>query len=413
MLQIKKLFRNPLINSTIIYGITNAIYTGLPLFLLPFLVTILTPEDYGNVELFRTVSMVLIPLLGFSTVQSISRFYYDLSGPDFKRFVSTIQMFQLVMALVGVVVVVSLSPLLDPVLERITLLAICHFFFSQFNEGLLVIFRVKNQPKKYLVFRLINIILELSLMTFLFFEITTVSWETRIYPIVIGSFLVAILSFIQFRRDEFTIQFSYKDLRMALIYSSPLILHMLSGYVLNIGDRFFIKYYLSDKDLGNYAVAYQIGVSINFFYTSFNLAWTPTYFSWMKNQKNVQVKKIRILVYFAIPFLGIFTLGVWYLFKNLLFAGSQYEISDVLVVVILISNVILSLYKFESNYYFYTKETKKLSLYTFISAVVAIVFNLILIPYFGIMGAAISTLVSISTIFILLVWDKRVKNKIV
>lgn len=413
MLRIKNILQNSLVHSTMIYGVTNALYTGLPLFLLPFLVTILKPEDYGNVELFRTISMVLIPILGFSTVQSISRYFYDLASEDFKKFVSSIQIFQFITSLFGASLLLLFSSFLDPVLEKIIFLAICHFFFSQFNESLLVIFRVNNQPKKYLIFRIINIVIELGLLGFLFFTVTNINWETRTLPIVFSSIIVAFLSFFQFRSDGYKIQFSLKFLKIALIYSSPLILHMLSGYVLNIGDRFFIKYYLTDKELGNYAVAYQIGVAVNFFYTSFNLAWTPTYFSWMKNHRYSQIKKVRNMVYLAIPALGIVTLFLWFIFKSLLLKNSQFEISNILVIVILIANIILSLYKFESNFYLYNKETKKLSIYTFISAIIAIIFNIVLIPKIGIMGAGISTLISISIIFILLMWNKKTDNEVV
>ena len=103
---------------------------------------------------------------------------------------------------------------------------------------------------------------------------------------------------------------------------------MLSGYILNIGDRFFIKYFFQyEKALGNYAVAYQIGMAINFFYTSFNLAWTPTYFKWMKEKNYTQIKKVKKMVYTALPILGALLLGLWWLFSTFWLTDSSYDIS--------------------------------------------------------------------------------------
>src|SRR5690606_17235977 len=199
--------------------------------------------------------------------------------------------------------------------------------------------------------------------------------------------------------------------------SSPLILHMISGYILNIGDRFLIKYYLTETDLGNYAVAYQIGMAINFFYTSFNLAWTPTYFKWMKEKKINSISKVKKTVYMGMVCFGIINLSIWLIANPYLKQYTSYEISTHIVFIILLSNVILSLYKYESNYLFYNKNTKKLSLLTLISAIVAIALNIILIPLLGILGSAYSTLFSFIIMFILIIINNRnekniIKNKI-
>ena len=220
------------------------------------------------------------------------------------------------------------------------------------------------------------------------------NWTVRIYPIVTTSIIIAIYCLYQFRKMDYKMNFSKVLLSQALIYSTPLILHMLSGYVLNIGDRFFIKFFLDDKKLGEYAVAYQIGMSVNFFFTSFNLAWTPTYFKWMKEKQNEKINKVRNLVYISIISLGILIFVLWKFISPFVIQNTNYSISLQLVLIILVSNVIFSLYKYESNYFFYSKKTKNLSYISFTSAIIAIICNIILIKYIGILGAAYSTLIS-------------------
>ena len=73
--KIRQFSKNALIRESLIYGLTNALYSGLPIFILPLIVNVLSPEDYGFVEFYRNFTLILIPLLGLSTVQSVIRFY--------------------------------------------------------------------------------------------------------------------------------------------------------------------------------------------------------------------------------------------------------------------------------------------------------------------------------------------------
>jgi len=400
-MQIKSILQNGLFKDTLIYGLTNALYTGLPLLLLPFLIVTLSPEDYGLVDLFRSISMVLVPILGLSTVQSIGRFYFDLDEQTFKKFVSSIQIFIIGTSLCALIFIQIASLWISFHYQILLILCVLNFLFGQFRESLLVIYRVNNKPKSFLIIRVVNVLLELFILFILFKTLNQLDWRFRVYPIVIGSLITALLTFYHFRRLGFNFNFSKALLYKSLFYSTPLILHMLSGYVLNIGDRFLIKLYLTDKDLGNYAVAYQIGMTVNFFYTSFNLAWTPTYFKWMKEGKISAINKVRKYVYIITPTMGIFVLVIWLSLRSLLLNNSEYNISNKIVIVILIANIILSLYKFESNYFLFTKNTRKLSLFTLISAVISIVLNMLFIPSIGIFGSAVATLISFIVMYIL------------
>ena len=403
------MLKSKLFQSTMIYGVTNALYSGIPFLILPFIITILEPAEYGKTDLFRTISMVLTPILGFSTVQSISYYYLELTKERFKTFVSSIQIFQLFTAIVAFILLTISSYWISK--EYYVLLSLCILFylFNQFTEGILTIFRIENKPIKYMTIRISSILIELLLMVIMFKYFKSKDWTVRVYPIVVTSLLIAIYSFYLFRKMEYTINFSKALITKALIYSTPLILHMLSGYILNIGDRFFIKLYLTDKELGEYAVAYQIGMSVNFFFTSFNLAWTPTYFKWMKEKQNEKINKVRKLVYYTIIGIAVGIVIIWKIFESYIQKNTSYNIAFSLVFIILISNVFLSFYKFESNYFLVNKTTKKLSVITFTSALISIIFNLLLIPYFEILGAAIATLISF--IFMFFIVKYKISNE--
>ncbi|WGK64718.1 lipopolysaccharide biosynthesis protein [Croceiramulus getboli] len=407
----KAITSNKLFQDTLIYGLTNALYTGLPLLLLPFLVVTLKPEDYGYVDLFRSISMVLVPVLGLSTVQSIGRFYFDLDKATFKNFVSSIHIFLLCTTSVGLLITFFISPYLSPIFSNLLIACILYFLFHQYIESLLIIYRITNKPKVYLVMRVGQVVVELLLLFAAYILLETIDWKFRVFPTILASMILAFVAFKKFKDLGYSLNFSKRLLQKALIYSSPLIVHMVAGYALNIGDRFFIKYYLSDEDLGNYAVAYQIGMSINFFYTSFNLAWTPTYFKWMKEKKVAAIMKVKRVIFISLPLLGVVVLVSWLVISELFINDTSYSVSNELVAIIILSYVLYSLYKFNANFFLFKKLTDKLSKYSLTAAIVSVILNIVLIPSLGIMGAGLSTFFSFAVLFVLVSNGKAIVNK--
>lgn len=398
-----------LIKDTLIYGLTNAVYSGLPLLLMPFLIIVLAPEEYGVVDFYRTFSLVLTPILGLSTVQSISRFYFDLNSEKFKYYVSSIVIFHIFMTIVGISILLVFHKLLDHQFYLISFFSIVYFLFNQITEALLAIYRVEKKSQKYLVLRLAVVGLDLLILAGLYYFLNDFDWTYRVYPNVIAIVIIGIISFILLcKRNGFV--FKKKLLGLAIVYSSPLIVHMLSGYILNLGDRFFILHFLNKEELGRYAVAYQIGMSVNFFYTSFNLAWMPTFYEWMEMGKYSQIRKVEKIVYLAISLLGIIIFLIFIAIDKYTFLLKNYSISYLLVGTILLSYIIFSFYKMKSNYFFYNKRTKLLSSITFLSAIITIGLNYYLIPKIGIYGSAIATLISILFLYLAVsfkLYDKK------
>lgn len=392
--KIKNALNSSLIKESLVYGVTNAFYSGLPILILPLLLKVLSPEDYGLVEFFRNLSLVMTPILGLSTVQSITRFYYEYDEPKFKQFVSNIIYLHLFNSIIGVLLLLLLSNFIPEVYSYITLLCIVYFLFNQLTEALLSIFRVCKQAKFYLLFRIGSILLDLGLLVLLYFQFSKFDWTYRVYPNVISTVIIGIIVLIVFYNKNYFLVFNKGLLIKALQYSTPLILHMISGYMMNIGDRFFILYFLSEKELGNYAVSYQLGMLVNFLYTSFNLAWVPTFFSMMKKEQYNRIKKIKKFTYISILIFSFLIILSVYLCLEYTSLFERYDIEITLILIISISYIFNSFYKFEANYFFYNKNTKKLSFITFGAAVITIVMNFALINIYGVYACAIATLIS-------------------
>lgn len=407
-----KLRSSVLLRDSAIYGITNALYAGLPLFILPIFTTLLSPEDYGLIEFYRNLSMVLIPILGLSTVQSIIRYFYDLEENDFKIFVSNIISLHFFNAILGMIFLFSISYLVSEEYWSIIFYCIIFFLSNQIIEILLSIYRAQKKPKNYFLIRVACIVIDLILLYFFYSLIEHFDWTFRVLPNVFATSLIGLLALGILFKNKYLFKFDKKLLITAVTYSSPLILHMISGYILNIGDRFFILYFLSEKDLGNYAVSYQLGMLGNFFFTSFNLAWVPIFFEMLKKKEFSKIRKIKKISYYLIGLFSIcMLLFVYTLLKFSPFFES-YTIQIELVAIISVAYIFISFYKFESNYFFYSKNTKSLSIVTLGGALITIILNLLLIDKIGIYGCAIATLVAALFMFLMVKAksDKYEKN---
>src|SRR5690606_25772119 len=113
--------------------------------------------------------------------------------------------------------------------------------------------------------------------------------------------------------------------------------------------------YQGDGELGNFSLAYQLGMVISFFYTSFNMAWTPTFYKWMDDNKYSKIKKVRLLVYSFLIASGLILFMIWWFLGSYFLTSKNYDVSSLTIFLLIVAFIFLSIYKFEGNYFFYYK----------------------------------------------------------
>jgi len=179
-------------------------------------------------------------------------------------------------------------------------------------------------------------------------------------------------------------------------YGLPLAISAISGTIFNNGDRYVIAHLLSTEHVALYSVPYRICEYIEQMVIScINLSLMPlTYKLWERGEEE-EVKRVlsRMIRYFfmgTIPLVFLFLL----ISKELitLVASAKYVEAHSLMPIIM-GGVILS-FNFPFCAGFHLKEkTHLIMILTFIMAALNIILNYLLIPYFGIKGAAYATLI--------------------
>lgn len=256
-------------------------------------------------------------------------------------------------------------------------------------------FRVFRQIQKYSSLTLIEtfskfiLIYILLKMGFGLFGVIAATLLVQSFIVLIS--LVTIRSQIGFVIPQFTY------IREYLQFSLPLTPNTLIRWVTESSDRYLVTYFLGLKSVGIYSAACSIGGLVQLFVSPLQLILLPEISKLYDENKTDKViiymsLSLRYFLFISIP--AVFGLSA--LAKPLLgiFTTTDFASGWLVVPVIALSSLMAGIVQIFINTLLIVKKTKAQTYINGAAAVSNILINLLLIPYIGIIGAALSTLVS-------------------
>ena len=196
--------------------------------------------------------------------------------------------------------------------------------------------------------------------------------------------------------------FSFTILKSILQFSLPIIPTLLFGWVMDLSDRVFINQYIGVGEVGIYSVGYKIASIGLFIITSYQIAYRPIFFKLAKSN-NIEISKIQISRYnqlFIVVMIYCFFV-IAFLSKEvvILFFKEEYERAYMIIPLILVSYLFNGLQSLVGRYIEQSKKMKQGMYMAFSIAIINIILNYLLIPAFGIKGAAYATMISFGLSF--------------
>lgn len=193
-------------------------------------------------------------------------------------------------------------------------------------------------------------------------------------------------------------QFNVHVIRALLQFGGPLIFVGLAGIILNAGDRFILKAFVGHEGVGRYEWAARMSGVLNLFVVqSFQLAFTVIGLKTLnKGDKRFSQDTFRHFV----VLLGWATLGVAILSYELttvlskMGASEQYINSTYYVFPLCLGVMTYGVYVVINNVLYAAAKTHLITINVILAALLNILLNVLLIPWIGIMGAALSTVLS-------------------
>lgn len=188
--------------------------------------------------------------------------------------------------------------------------------------------------------------------------------------------------------------------------------HILSMWGRFAIDRVYIYVVLSVTIMGYYSMIMNIGLVVSMFSQSLNNYFSVYLFKCLSRKQYSKAISASFIFSIAIVCFSLFFIGVAYIIVND-FLPADYSEYFYLLPVIVIAFCLQGFYLSIVNYIFYIEKTYLLNIPSLISTVSMLVMSYFFIDFFGVLGAAISLLISWFVQFVLsLIIVVRFKNEI-
>lgn len=384
---------------TLYYGLGGAVSKFISFFTAPILTRIFTPGDYGMMDLIATTFGFFLMFAGINIVSGIYRYYYEVKTKQEQNIlVSTGFWFTILMGFLFLGLMFSLK---TPIANYIkiqsgvdrdyTLFLSIVFFRTPFNliqTYFLSLFRLKREPKKYVVISILQVILNFVLILLL-----VVYLDLHLK----GAFLAGLISIITisiitffFHRKSIKLKFSKKLFKKVIAYSLPQLPAVFINWGILQVNRFFLFEYSSETELGYFSIAIKVSMVMQIAIMAFRSAWGPFSMQIMQdeNHKLMYIKFYRLIL-IAFTFIAFL---VFALSKPVLYfiAPPEYNAAYPLIVFIVFANAFDIAHQIISIGIAINKQTKYISYAQGITFLFVLMFNYILVNKYMAMGAAIA-----------------------
>jgi len=270
---------------TIIYGLGTVLQKGISFLMLPVYTRILTLEDYGVIALIDMTLDVISIGAGAQLAYAIYRFYHKAETEAERRTVVSTVFFSLLLsyAITGALTFVfaeQISLLLFDGPDRATLIRVAAG--SMVSQCLLIVplayLQVQERSTAVSAISLAKLVTQLGLNILFLVVLRVGIIGILLSTLIANSVTGIILSAWTIRRVG--VSFSVPTLRSLLRFAGPMIVTQFATFFATFGDRYFLKAFGTEADVGLYNLSYQFAFlmySIGFM--PFITLWGPRCFA--------------------------------------------------------------------------------------------------------------------------------------
>jgi O-antigen/teichoic acid export membrane protein len=376
--------------------------------LLPILTRNLAIADYGTFALILITLVMLPPLVALGLSSSLVRF--GAAAKD-KRDIRELFYSMGFIVLVASLTVSGLLLLFVPQIAAslfqnnltTALLLIPNILIACLIYFVLYYFVTFQQIKRYTWLNLFNAYLETALVAY--FVLLGYGLEGAVIALLIQQLVVfAIIMYLIVAEIGFAIP-KFTHVKEYLSYSLPLVPGSLSSSIVNSSDRYLIALFLGTAAVGYYSPGYTAGTTIGVISAPLS-ALLPAVLSKHYDENNIADVR-TILTYSLKYYIGIalpcvFALSVLSKPVLLLLTTQQIASSGYLVTpFVAAGTALLGAYAVLVTIIALKKKTAIIGTIWILAAALNFGLNLVLIPYLGLIGAALTTFLAFLLAFVL------------
>jgi O-antigen/teichoic acid export membrane protein len=398
-----------LLRHSAIYGLGSIVARVIGVLLLPLYTRYLSPSDYGLIETLVAMSAVLTALVAQAMKSAFFRFYFDSAEPE-RRYLVVRTAFWYVLAASTAVLVtgIAFSAPISWLLfgtrshDGLVIAAFIGLWAAMNYEQMTSLFRVEQRSIAYVTATLVNVAITIAMTVLL-----VVVFEEGPIGVLVGNFtgtLVVYAALLIYNRKALGLQFDRSLYREMNRFGLPLVPSALALWLTNFSDRFFLVKLADPHEVGLYSIGVRIASAIVLLLTAFRMAW-PAFAYGIEDDREARRTYSFVLTYVLCICcwlaLALGLLAPWIL--KLITTPPFYPAQNV-VAPLAFGVAAFGAYVVVQIGTGRARRTATNWVVTGAAAAVDVALNLVLIPPYGRMGAAIAMVTAYTLLFLGMAW---------
>ncbi|MEE1198492.1 MAG: oligosaccharide flippase family protein [Acutalibacteraceae bacterium] len=398
-----------LAKNTVIFAIGTFSSKILSFIMVFFYSRAMQTAEFGMLDILINSAALMLPLAMLGITNAIIRFGLDDENKKSDVFTSGLIAVGIGF---GVLIVVSPAIMLIDDLKNYIVLLYAYVLMSALRHICSFFVRANNQPKLFAIDGVFSTFMT-CILTLIFLIPLKMGIVGYMLAIILADLSSVIFLSINGRLWSFV---NFKGLNKRLTgtmikFSLPLMPTSLLWWVVNVSDRYFVKYMLGDSANGLYAAAYKVPTILTLVATIFLDAWQISAVTEHKSEeRNSFYSNIFKTFQGGVFVVGSLLIITAKLVTKILLAESYYD-SWQYIPVLIFATVFISFVTFLGNIYLAEKKNVATLLTTLVGAVLNLILNYFLIKQMGAQGAAVATLISYVAVFIIRAVDIKIRNR--
>lgn len=381
----------------------SIISSGVGLLMTKYYTHVFDPSAYGILALYLVMFKYIVQAVSLNMDAGATRFYFDYRDSRRNEFLSTIFWFitsmALIVGLIGLALLGPVSNWISPGSEFVYLATLGGGILAVYVSFLTRVLYNEHKSNSVLGHAIFQTAVN-HLSSFLFISVANFGIFGRLLGQGIGFALNMVsLGIEHTKKSLFKLKMTFNSVmaKETFLFSLPGVITNLQNILFVYLDRIFLKIFRGDFEVGIYSLGYMLGQGLSIVYESVFQAVLPKVFTDLN--KNYD-RAIRELEHFAIRYyLAIFgiTIIVSLLSEQivLLFSNRDFIQSASIIPLIMGGFMLGGFYKVPAMLLSYHKKVWIFPFLSFFSFGSNGLLNYLLIPGFGVVGAAGATFVGL------------------
>ena len=384
----------------------NLLIKGSAVLSAPIFTRLLTPADYGITSIFFAWTLILSVFVNLGMQYSLGNARNEFSNFEYKEFINAIKLLVSLVWLFffGIIFVFrkDLPQFIDLSEELILLMSVYIIFLFYYNIFLEKL-RFELDYKKTVLISLFivffNIILGIVLIKYIF---PLQGYWGRILGLTLPTMSIALIPTINFRIPD-----NGKKIldywRYALKISLPMIPHSISMLIISQIDRIMILDFLGENEAGLYSLGASYAFIISGIGSAIMQPYLPFIFKKYNENKLDEIQFYSKKLVLILSLLGVLSV-LWCKTIISFLVSSDFFDSYLVVLPLIFFGLTQFLYSILSSFLIVKQKNFLIAIGSFISVVINIILNFMLIKNYGIVGAAYATLASYIFLILYFSW---------